>query len=76
MDFALAYHERAGVKRRIGDLQGSHFDYKTAIEYQPPFPLAYNNMGSVKILLGDYEGAIEDYTTALEQDPELIYCIK
>jgi tetratricopeptide (TPR) repeat protein len=70
-DFALAYHERAGIKRLAGDLQGSHFDYQTALEYQPYFPLAYNNMGSVKMLLGDYQGAIADYTQALEQDPEL-----
>lgn len=70
-DFALAYHERAGIKRAAGDLQGSHFDYQTALEYQPRFPLAYNNMGSVKMLLGDYQGAIEDYTQALMLDPEL-----
>ncbi len=72
VDFALAYHERAGIKRRNGDLQGSHFDYQTALEYQDVFPLAYNNRGSVKILLGDYEGAVNDYTMALEQDPNLI----
>ena len=23
-DFALAYHERAGIKKRMGDLQGAH----------------------------------------------------
>ena len=61
-DFALAYHERAGIKRRMGDLQGAHFDYRNSIEYDPGFALAYNNLGSVKILLGDYEGAIEHYT--------------
>jgi tetratricopeptide (TPR) repeat protein len=70
-DFALAYHERAGIKRITGDLQGAHYDYQTALEYQPFFPLAYSNMGSVKMLLGDYQGAIEDYTHALEQDPDL-----
>ena len=68
-DFALAYHERAGIKRNTGDLQGAHYDYQTALEYQPFFPLAYNNMGSVKIMLGDYQGAISDYSRALEQDP-------
>jgi tetratricopeptide (TPR) repeat protein len=70
-DFALAYHERAGVKRMLGDLQGAHFDYRTAIQYQPEFPQAYNNLGSVKILLGDYEGALADYTTAITMDPGL-----
>lgn len=75
VDFSLAYHERAGIKRRFGDLQGAHFDYQTAIDYQPQFPLAYNNMGSVKILLGDYEGAIHDYTVALDQDPELVIAL-
>jgi Tfp pilus assembly protein PilF len=70
-DFALAYHERAGLKKKKGDLQGAHFDYQTAIACQPRFPLAYNNRGSVKILLGDYEGAIADYSQALEQDPEM-----
>jgi tetratricopeptide (TPR) repeat protein len=70
-DFALAYHERAGIKRMAGDLQGAHFDYQTALEYQPDFPLAYQNMGSVKMLLGDYQGAIEDYSRALQLDPEL-----
>ncbi len=75
VDFALAYHERAGIKRTFGDLQGAHFDYQTAIDYQPQFPLAYNNMGSVKILLGDYEGAIHDYTIALDQDPDMIIAL-
>jgi len=70
-DFALAYHERAGIKRRNGDYQGSHFDYQQAITFDPNFALAYNNMGSVKILMGDYIGAIEDYSKALELDPEL-----
>jgi tetratricopeptide (TPR) repeat protein len=74
-DFALAYHERAGLKRRMGDLQGSHFDYQQAIAYQGDFALAYNNMGSVKILMGDYKGAIEDYTQALELDPTLFIAL-
>lgn len=70
-DFARALHERAGLKRRMGDLQGSHKDYQRAIGFQPDFALAYNNMGSVKILMGDYEGAIENYSKALELDPSL-----
>lgn len=70
-DFGLAYHERAGIKRVTGDLQGAHYDYQTALEVQPFFPLAYSNMGSVKMQLGDYQGAIADYTRALEQDPDL-----
>ena len=74
-DFALAYHERAGVKRRLGDLQGSHFDYQQAVSFQPDFALAYNNMGSVKILMGDYEGAIGDYSKALELDPSLFIAL-
>jgi tetratricopeptide (TPR) repeat protein len=74
-DFALAYHERAGIKRRRGDLQGSHFDYQRSIAIDPDFALAYNNMGSVKILLGDYAGAIEDYTRALELKPELLIAL-
>jgi len=74
-DFALAYHERAGIKRIMGDLQGAHFDYRNAIEYDPGFVLAYNNLGSVKILLGDYEGAIELYTKALELDPKMVLAL-
>jgi tetratricopeptide (TPR) repeat protein len=70
-DFALAYHERAGIKRRRGDFQGAHFDYQQAIASDPDFALAYNSRGSVKILLGDYTGAIEDFTRALQLDPEL-----
>lgn len=74
-DFALAYHERAGIKRRGGDYQGSHFDYQQAIAYDPGFALAYNNRGSVKILMGDYTGAIEDYSMALEINPELFIAL-
>jgi tetratricopeptide (TPR) repeat protein len=74
-DFALAYHERAGIKRRRGDFQGSHFDYQQAISHDPGFALAYTNRGSVKILMGDYNGAIEDYSTALELNPELIIAL-
>ncbi|RPI45610.1 MAG: tetratricopeptide repeat protein [Bacteroidetes bacterium] len=70
-DFSLAYHERAGIRRRMGDLQGALFDYKTAVDYRPDFPLALNNMGSVRILLGDFEGAVGDYSRALELDPGL-----
>lgn len=74
-DFALAYHERAGIKRRKGDYQGSHFDYQQAITFDPGFALAFNNRGSVKILMGDYSGAIEDYSMALELDPELVIAL-
>ena len=70
-NFALAYHERAGIKRRSGDYQGAHFDYQQAIAVDPGFALAYNNRGSVKMLMGDYSGAIEDYTEAIRLDPEL-----
>ena len=70
-DFSLAYHERAGIKRRGGDYQGAHYDYQQAINYDPGFGLAYNNRGSIKMLMGDYSGAIEDYSTALELNPEL-----
>ena len=70
-DFALAYHERAGIKRRGGDYQGAHFDYQQAVAADPGFALAYNNRGTVRMLMGDYSGAIEDYSMALELDPEL-----
>jgi tetratricopeptide (TPR) repeat protein len=70
-DFALAFHERAGIKRRGGDFQGAHFDYQQAIACDPDFALAYNNRGSVKMLMGDYSGAIEDYSMAIELDPAL-----
>jgi tetratricopeptide (TPR) repeat protein len=70
-DFALAYHERAGIKRRGGDYQGSHHDYQQAINIDPGFALAYNNRGSVKMQMGDYSGAIEDYSMALKLNPEL-----
>jgi tetratricopeptide (TPR) repeat protein len=74
-DFALAYHDRAGIKRRQGDYQGAHFDYQQAITFDPDFALAYNNRGSVKMLMGDYAGAIEDYTRALELDPGLVIAL-
>ena len=70
-DFALAYHARAGINRRGGDYQGSHYDYQQAINFDPGFALAYNNRGSVKMQMGDYSGAIEDYSMALELNPEL-----
>lgn len=70
-DFALAFHERAGIKRRGGDYQGAQFDYQQAIASDPDFALAYNNRGSIKMLMGDYSGAIEDYSQALKLDPEL-----
>jgi tetratricopeptide (TPR) repeat protein len=68
-DFALAYHERAGIKRTMGDFNGALYDYKASVNYQPEFPLAYNNMGSLKIIMGDYEGAIGDFDKAIAQDP-------
>jgi tetratricopeptide (TPR) repeat protein len=70
-NYALAYHDRAGIKRRLGDYNGALYDYKTAVNYMELFPLAYNNMGSVKLILGDYTGALSDFTTAIEQDPKL-----
>lgn len=70
-NFALAFHERAGIKRRGGDYQGAHFDYQQAIAVDPGFALAFNNRGSVRMLMGDYSGAIEDYSEALRLDPEL-----
>jgi len=70
-DYALAYHERAGIKRRLGDYNGALYDYKSAVNYREDFPLAYNNMGSVKMILGDFQGAIRDFTTAIEQADDL-----
>lgn len=70
-DMGLAYHDRAGIKRRLGDYNGALYDYKTAVNYMEEFPVAYSNMGSVKIVLGDYKGAIEDFNIALSQDSEL-----
>ena len=70
-DFALAYHDRAGIKWKMGDRLGALYDYKAAVNYMQVFPLAYNNMGAVKMTLGDYEGAINDFTKALDQDPDL-----
>jgi tetratricopeptide (TPR) repeat protein len=74
-DFALAYHERAGIKRGKGDYQGAQFDYQQAIASNPEFALAYSNRGSIKLLMGDYSGAIEDYSMALDLDPELYYAM-
>ena len=70
-DFALAYHERAGIKRKMGDFNGALYDYKSAVNYREDFPVAFNNMGSVKIVLGDFEGAIQDFSTAIEQSSDL-----
>lgn len=70
-DYALAYHDRAGIKRNMGDYLGALYDYKAAVNYKPDFPLAYNNMGAVKMTLGDYQGAIEDFSVAIEQAPDL-----
>lgn len=69
-DYSLAYHDRAGIKKKLGDYNGALYDYKTAVNYLENFPIAYNNMGAVKIILGDYEGAIEDFSTAIAQDGE------
>lgn len=70
-DYALAYHDRAGIKRRFGDYNGALYDYKSAVNYREDFSVAYNNMGSVKMVLGDFEGAIQDFTTAIEQSADL-----
>jgi tetratricopeptide (TPR) repeat protein len=67
-DYALAYHDRAGIKRRLGDFNGALYDYKTAVNITEHFPLAYNNMGSVKMVLGDFDGAIADFSTSIEQN--------
>lgn len=69
-DYALACHDRAGIKRRMGDFNGALYDYKTSVNYKEYFPLAYNNMGSVKMVLGDFDGAIADFSRAIEQDPK------
>ncbi len=69
--YALAYHDRAGIKKGLADYSGALYDYKAAVNYMEDFPLAYNNMGAVKMIVGDYIGAIEDFTTAISQDPGL-----
>ncbi|MEX0987195.1 MAG: tetratricopeptide repeat protein [Bacteroidales bacterium] len=70
-DYAIAYHDRAGIKRTMGDFNGALYDYKAAVNYWEDFPVAYNNMGSVKMVLGDYEGAITDYNRAIQLDAGL-----
>ena len=69
-DYALVYHNRAGIKRNMGDYSGSLYDYKASVNYREHFPQAFCNMGSLKMVLGDYEGAIEDFTKSIEQDPD------
>jgi tetratricopeptide (TPR) repeat protein len=70
-DFALAYHDRAAIKRGFGDYSGALYDYKSAVNYQEHFPIAYNSMGTLKMIMGDYDGAIADFSKAIEQEPEL-----
>ncbi len=65
-DFAMAYFNRALVKRKLEDYQGAIDDYSKAIELIDYYTIAYHNRGIAYILIGELEKACIDWNKAYE----------
>lgn len=63
-DFAMAYFNRALVKRKLEDYQGAIDDYSKAIELIDYYTIAYHNRGIAYILIGELEKACIDWNKA------------
>jgi tetratricopeptide (TPR) repeat protein len=66
---ALCYHNRALVRREIGDLHGAREDLDRALHLDPGPAHSYAARAEVRQLLGDLEGALTDWDRALERTP-------
>ena len=64
--YAMAYFNRAWIKRKMNDYEGAIADYTSAILYKPGYQIAYNNRGIVYILMGKKEEACIDWEKAHE----------
>ncbi|MBM4260306.1 MAG: tetratricopeptide repeat protein [Deltaproteobacteria bacterium] len=69
-DEAMAFNNRASVRREKGDLDGALADYNEAIRLRPDYAMAFNNRGVTRAAQGDLDGAIADYTEALRLRPD------
>lgn len=61
---AMAYFNRAYIKRKLNDYEGAIKDYTLAIKFKPVYLVAFNNRGIVYMLLGKKEEACADWETA------------
>jgi len=61
---AMAYFNRAYIKRKLNDYEGAIADYTMAIKYKPVYLVAFNNRGIVYMLLGKKSEACADWETA------------
>ncbi len=64
--YLRALVERAGAKKRRGDLAGSIADYDAALAVDPQSAVARLGRGLARQERGDLAGAVEDYDRALE----------
>ncbi len=60
----MAFCDRAFIRRKLKDFEGSLKDYTSAIELCNS-TIAYSGRGTLKIETGDYIGAIDDCTKLL-----------
>jgi tetratricopeptide (TPR) repeat protein len=72
-DNCLAYKNRGGAYRDLGNYEQAIEDYGRAIEINPGYADAYFNRGVAYNGLGNYEQAIEDFNRAIEIKPDFAY---
>src|SRR5262245_32651949 len=68
-DHALAYYNRAVLRRAAGDADGALVDFDTAIRLDPGYPRAYSNRGTAHYDKGEMDAALADFDTAIRLDP-------
>lgn len=66
-----AWHNRALIRRRLGDLKGALEDFDKALTLAPENAGLHNDLGLAKADSGDLAGAIASYDAALRLDPDL-----
>jgi len=62
--YAIAYHNRGFVYRKIGEYDRAILDFTKAIEIDPKYASAYYHRGHIYHYKGEYEMAWEDIKKA------------
>jgi len=62
--YAMAYFNRAWVKRKLNDYEGAIEDYTLALKFKPGYQIAFHNRGIVHMLMGNKDEACNDWEKA------------
>jgi len=72
----IAYKNRAGNYKILGDLKNAKRDLKEAIKIDPFYAYAIGDLATIYKMKGNFEGALKFYEKALKQKPNCEFISK